>query len=414
MLSAEQVLDKATDDGSLDSDDWPRTLDFVLAQLDQIVNDFPKPIVPSSDPLSTSSANSPSRPTNLISSQDSHTTDKENAPPATPPRPPVPAFPGTPSASQPEAHALPKETLHLYQSIRSTLSTNFAKNPPHTIQRLAELVLRPAQHYSFLPSYLRALDRVVSVSSPSTIFPLPLAVLPNSTGLLNGAAVTPPSSLGSDESLGGALLTPIPWLQNRQSELISESTEIVDGPNGAGRIETVSVMNGAGGTPAFTSSAPTTTTTATTSSSSQSIHSSHPEGESLPDTGPVTQGEILRQEQEAGIVLSNPHSMQPNRITVAQSEGGAAVDTVEGEEEVPHARGPDVIGIEDTGLQKPGGNRLDFEAAVGRRGLRSSKSPGVVDNDKTEDAEMKEDDKADDAKPDADEQEKVDEEMKDE
>jgi hypothetical protein len=47
---------------------------------------------------------------------------------------------------------------------------------------------------------------VLSVSSPSTAFPLPQNTeLPNG-GLQNGFG------LGSDESLGGALLTPIPWL----------------------------------------------------------------------------------------------------------------------------------------------------------------------------------------------------------
>lgn len=408
------MLEKAAEDGSLDSDDWPRTLEYLLSHLDEIVKGFPNPPPSSLEPLSASNANSPSRPPVLPSSQESQTADKENAPPATPPRPPVPAFPGTPSASasQTEGQTFPKETLDFYQSIRHTLSSNFSKNPPHTIQRLAELILHPTQRYRFLPSYLRALDRVVSVSSPSTIFPLPLAVLPNSTGLLNGTTATSPSNLGSDESLGGALLTPIPWLQNRQSELVSESTEMVDGPNGAGRIETVSVMNGAGGTPAFTPAASNTTP----ANAAQNITSAHPEGEGLPDTGPVTQGEILRQEQEAGIVLSNPHSVQPNRIAVGEVErGGAIVDTVEGEDEVPHARGPEIIGMEDTGPQKAGADKLDIEGAVGRPSLRKSKSPGVAEDEKKDDEAMEEDEggaaKDEDAK--LEENSAKDEEMKD-
>lgn len=333
----------------------------------QIVHDFPKPTAPPSDTLA-----SLDRTQHVLSSQESQTADKENAPPQTPPRPPVPAF-----SSAAEPNSIPTETLNLYSSIRNALSKNFAKNPPHTIQRLAELVLRPQQRYRFLPPYLRALDRVVSVSSPNTIFPLPLAVLPNSGGLLNGTTPTPISTLGSDESLGGALLTPIPWLQNRSSELISESTEIVDGPHGAGRIETVSVVNGAHGQPTLQSTSP---------ASNSQISPAQAEGEGLPATGPVTQGEILRQEQEAGVVLSNPHTIQPNRTMMGEIEGGGTImETVEGEEEVPHARGPEIIGMEDTGPQAPK-EGMDIEGAVGRPSLgRGSKSPGPVEGSKDED-----------------------------
>ena len=275
-----------------------------------------------------------------------------------------------------------------YASIRNTLSTNFAKNPPHTVQRLAELILEPRKSYSYLPPYLRALDRVVSVSSPLTLFPLPQAVLPTAGGLLHGTTSIPSqtAALGSDEALGGALLTPIPWLQNRaQNELISESTEMVDGPNGAGRIETVTVGMLSGQRQESPSASPVA-----------QIASSHPDGETLPSTGPVTQGELLRQEQEAGIVLNNPHSMttSPTRTTYGETEGGGSImETVEGEEETPHARGPEIIGMEDTGPQKPG-NSLDIEGAIGRPSVdKASKSPGPAPSAEGEakDAETKHD-----------------------
>lgn len=246
------------------------------------------------------------------------------------------------------------------------------------MQRLAELVLEPKKRYKYLPPYLRALDRVISVSSPLNLFPLPLAVLPTSGGMLNGTtSTTTAPTLGSDESLGGALLTPIPWLQNRgQNELVSESTEMVDGPNGAGRIETVTVgmLTGRQRPDAAANS------TASPNNVAQ-IASSHPDGETLPSTGPVTQGELLRQEQEAGIVLNNPHTLTTSdaRTTYGESEGaggGTILDTVEAEEEPPHARGPEEIGMEDTGPQKKAG-ALDIEGAVGRPSVdRASKSPG--------------------------------------
>jgi hypothetical protein len=162
---------------------------------------------------------------------------------------------------------------------------------------------------------------------------------------------------------------------------------MVDGPNGAGRIETVTVGMLTGRQ--RPDAAPTNNPVA-------QIASSHPDGETLPSTGPVTQGELLRQEQEAGIVLNNPHSLttSPTRTTYGESEGGGTIiDTVEGEEEPPHARGPELIGMEDTGPQKKVG-ALDIEGAVGRPSVdRASKSPGPVasSEEKVNDEEMKDD-----------------------
>lgn len=171
---------------------------------------------------------------------------------------------------------------------------------------------------------------------------------------------------------------------------------MVDGPNGAGRIETVTVGMLSGQVPRQETASP---------SQVSQIASSHPDGETLPSTGPVTQGELLRQEQQAGIVLSNPHTLttSPTRTAFGEIEGGGTiVDTVEGEEEAPHARGPEIIGMEDTGPQKQGAS-LDIEGAIGRPSLeRTSKSPNPeaapdteVKDEKMDDAEDKnEDDQA--------------------
>ncbi|PVI03226.1 hypothetical protein DM02DRAFT_612448, partial [Periconia macrospinosa] len=383
MTSPESVLQKAAQDGSLDPAEWPETLSYILNQLDDIINQFPKPAPP---PPSDPSTAARSQPT--TSSQDSATGDKENAAPTTPTRPPVPAFAGQ------EPGPWPPEAINMYSSIRTALSKNFPKDAPHTIQRLAELILEPQRRYKFLPPYLRALDRVISVSSPNALFPLPQPFLPTAPGLLNGitSVSSPTSSLGSDESLGGALLTPIPWLQSRgaQNELISESTEMVDGPNGAGRIETVTVAMLNAGSP---NTSPTATQAAGLTGSggatgNSQIASSHPDGETLPSMGAVTQGEILRQEQEAGVVLNNPHSLtsHPSRTVLGEAavEGtgsgtvttASIMETIEGEEEAPHARGPEVIGMEDTGPQRSSG-AMDIEGAIGRPSIeRASKSPG--------------------------------------
>lgn len=377
--------------------------------------------------------------------------------------------------------------------ITGVLNESFHTYPPHTIQRLAELVVEPRKHYRSLPSYLHAVDRVVHVTSGHNIYPLPPAVpdmthmhingvtetastRENSADHLSGqpvqslwATTTSSSSssnssssapIGSDEALGGALLTPIPWLarqaanggdgssesgesstlgsdaggtslpvgqgasantnsssssssspspsstsqqrQGRQFEMQvrTESTETIDGPNGMGSIETVSVsINGV---------------SSMSAAQQQRV---------------ITQGELIRQEQRAGVVpvsqlarggpvVVTTTSSDP--LTAAESEGDTAMgegdgdrdtnseksdDDMADDEEAPHARGPDLIGAADMGPQKTGslstfsishgGNvevrGIDVEAAVGRKHevqvpSADSQSDGAVASDDNDDA----------------------------
>jgi hypothetical protein len=312
-----------------------------------------------------------------------------------------------PDSIEAQPGTLPPDLLSLYQYSARTLERDFANSPPYTIQRLAELVLYPKRHYRFLPAYLRALDRTVSVTSPLSEFPLPtLNASANGGFLTNGDTSAALSSaadgLGSDESLGGALLTPIPWLRNavnasnsnttagsQEGELHSESTETIEGPHGAGSIETVSVtVNGvpsAVGVPQQSSSTPASPTLSEQSDASTSSTASAESTEAqLRQQGGVTQGELLRQEQEAGVVpvsqsgprrsLISGGAVAVGRVPVADSmantTGEHATDISMDErpiEETPHARGPEVIGMEDMGPQKHElGGGLDMEAAVGR------------------------------------------------
>lgn len=359
---------------------------------------------------------------------------------------------------------LPTPIERMLGDITQHLMSTFYKYPPHTIQRLAELVLEPKRHYRTLPTYLHALDRVVHVTSGLNIYPLPPAVpdMRRTSLLSNGvtdalATPSPWASPGSDEALGGALLTPIPWLQpshhgmgghsqssissprrsptgsqnngsaggmgsDFEGEVHTESTETIDGPNGMGSIETVSVsVNG------------------------------------IPSMGArgvgVTQGELLRQEQRAGVVpvsqlvpshhvhgAGNPHApvhrrassgspptlessnpagsssasaspseerqksqSPPNNrpdtasaTTTPEDPNAGVVGSVTGtEEEKPHMRGPEELGAEDMGPQHatsstvggPGGvemQGIDVEAAVGRKanspaGRANSKSPPTTE-----------------------------------
>lgn len=323
---------------------------------------MPHPHLPPSGPLF-----SPPPPSQVAetASQSSTTStqsaNKENAPPHADPSP----------------GGLPPQIQYLLSSIISTLNTLFPKHPPHTIQRLAELILSPKQHYKTLPSYLHAVDRVVHVTSGAHTFPLPPAIPdPSSSAILsNGGALDPLSiswgnrsasspqagGLGSDESLGGALLTPITWLSKSnggshsplEGEVKTESTEVIEGPNGPGGVETVSVS--VNGVPS------------TRNEAAPLELSSDNSPTNLRMEGGVTQGELLRQEQRAGVV------------PVSQLEGNRGDSDGMGEEdEVPHARGPEEIGMEDMGPQGNGSatqrggpgvamQGIDIEAAVGRR-----------------------------------------------
>src|SRR5579871_5740846 len=237
------------------SEHWPAVLEDILQRLDAVrsinnrilVNEakfflvqivdykFPRPTIP--PPPFQNSLLNPSQLTTQrhskpgeASSQESQVTDKENAPPihSTPERPPIPPFSSTGTStthniSTEDPYTLPSELSALVQSIKTTLLKTFPTHPPHTIQRLAELILHPKTHYRFLPPYLRALDRVVNVTSNTTIYPLSPGPSIHATLVNGGTAISSPHTidivtsaaeqLGVDESLGGALLTPIPWLR---------------------------------------------------------------------------------------------------------------------------------------------------------------------------------------------------------
>lgn len=79
--------------------------------------------------------------------------------------------------------------------------------------------------------------------------------------------------------------------------------------------------------------------------------------------GAMTQGELIRAEQQA----SSPPA-PVGSLAVGTATGRAMSPALESEEEMPHARGPEAIGMEDTGPQAQGKEGvLDMEAAVGRR-----------------------------------------------
>lgn len=351
---------------------WPGLLERLLSRLDsvslylpsayiihvayetpQIIhNDFPKPIVSIPPPVNVSPDDQAGVSASQGSSQESQTANKENAPPQYP-RPNSSILSSPPTLRPVPGDRAHQETVSSeifpeLNSIRATLTTSFATSPPHTVQRLAELILRPRLHFRFVGPYLRAVDRVVSVSSGTDRFP-PMSVRPaglNGAGLPNGTSSVAASGsswssfLDGDDSLGGALLTPVSWLQAEQpEEMLTEALPSRQRMNGPGPGE---------------------------GDSAEADHGMvDDEGtESLRELGAVTQGELLRQEQEAGVVPTAEPLGRQSRSGTTENEA-----TMEDEEPHPHVSGPDEVGIEDMGPQEPGEarGRFDVDVALGRK-----------------------------------------------
>ncbi|EMR10723.1 hypothetical protein PNEG_00873 [Pneumocystis murina B123] len=58
----------------------------------------------------------------------------------------------------------------LFDRIKNVLLSNFLTHPPHTVQRLAELLLTPKLHYNSLSKYLRAVEKTLMVTSTTADF----------------------------------------------------------------------------------------------------------------------------------------------------------------------------------------------------------------------------------------------------
>ncbi|OKO92767.1 hypothetical protein PENSUB_12752 [Penicillium subrubescens] len=263
---------------------------------------FPPPSEPNAIPESSNKENT--APEDTLASHQPQATS--GSPPSSERMPDSQPQPPSPQPND----VLPPPLALLLRSIRSSIQSFFVAKPPHTIQRLAELILRPRAHYNTLPAYLRAVDRVVSVTSGADVFPFSVApsISTQPNGLVHqtnsaGAYLAPDytSGLGSDESLGGALLTPIPWLTN------------------------VSFDGGDGGI-----------------LEEQETTATQPQELELATT-------VTAEGEEEPKVASEP----------------SPADTLE---EVPHARGPPIVGVEDLGLQDGKGVEMTLGERVGSDG----------------------------------------------
>lgn len=256
-----------------------RDVKYILTQnsgQQNVFDEFPTPKEPPK--LSAhSSSDPPSSPPKVLPSQlpssdtPTKSTPQDQIPPSSPPQAET-AFPTSAKIDQSSnvsstdpntvnSNTLPPPLLAEYDYIVRTIGSTFREEPPHTIQRFSELLLYPKQHYRYLPAYLNALGRLVAVSSTSVTFPLPpIESAYAASVLVNGTSSTTTHAHEGEDNLGGALLTPIPWLNDANGD--GEGME----PNGVDSADGDAAMTGE---------------------------------ESARVAGAVTQGELLRQEQAA-------------------------------------------------------------------------------------------------------------------
>ena len=185
----------------------------------------------------------------------------------------------------------------------------------------------------------------------------------------------------NDESLGGALLTPIPWLRNGVVPSREDDSSGTHSSGDAGSEDEHDDILAIppGGSISSPSSASSRAAAGLPLVSASPNHLV-PERED----GAVTQGELIRQEQEAGVVPVG-HSDADSRGMMLDDDEEDEEDDEEledGEErdnesEVPHARGPGMLGAVDIGrvggrdVELNLGNRGD-DANAGRRGIRDA------------------------------------------
>lgn len=157
-------------------------------------------------------------------------------------------------------------------------------------------------------------------------------------------------ALGSDESLGGALLTPIPWLKESDTmtpiegdidpgEVLHARNKVEDWQDRDAVDDDDFINDGIIDTP---------TAIADAQAIAAVVEEHASNGNLVPgrQDGAVTQGELIRMEQEAGIVPV-PHE---DIGRIGDEEYGMRYGAEDEAEGSVHARGPDMVGTVDMGL----------------------------------------------------------------
>ncbi|KAF3932719.1 hypothetical protein ABW19_dt0204359 [Dactylella cylindrospora] len=384
----EALVNQLAIDSKIDLQEWPDVLDYMLKRLDWIAhNSFPLPkpppllsptkppvsisrestlLIQPPDELDSQDPNSQAEPatenqdaTQNPPSGDAIVTDPPAATvnveatqsepsiqvPASSEEPPAGSLVSTQSTTipsteppaetsaatqsnggSPEEKFIPPTLQSSLASAVQTLTASFSQAPPHTIQRFAELILKPTKHYRSLAKFLRAVHRVISVTSGLDKFPLPIThdgqtasnAIPIGSGLVNDT-----------EEISGATLTPIPWASAK--EYVAAHADAAGSPLSDEGAASLIVDEGNG----------------------------------------ISQGELLRKEQEAGIV---PMSQAGGPL---ENSGNSPLDE-------HHVSGPPELGPADVGPQPEGtvfgekpsgdGNAKEDEMDVDTKGEEATAS----------------------------------------
>ncbi|EWC43535.1 hypothetical protein DRE_01422 [Drechslerella stenobrocha 248] len=209
-----------------------------------------------------------------------------------------------------EEKLLPPTLKSSLAAVVQVLTTKFGQAPPHTVQRLAELLLKPTRHYRSLAKFLRAAYRVVAVTSGADKFPLPMVhdgqatmnAIPIGSGLVNE----------HDDAATGATLTPIPWASAREY-VANANGGVGVGVGVGGGVVAAGLIEG---------------------DSAAAVAAVGLVGDADVNGG-ISQGELLRREQEAGVVPAS------------QVEGSGGAEDV-------YVTGPPELGAADVGPQPEG------------------------------------------------------------
>ncbi|RPA87209.1 hypothetical protein BJ508DRAFT_410746 [Ascobolus immersus RN42] len=255
------ILQQWASTGKAEITDWPDMLQRLIQRIEDIAH---KTYITIPDTRPSSPPPPPPPAPSTIERPESRLS--MNSHPVSPP----PS--SSPEAMQPTPYPdLPPACSVLLLEIKECLHTYFTTAPPYTIQRMSELILEPKRHYTNLEKFLRALQKSVSVTSSIDNFPLPF----NEVEAANLASI----ALGSnaEDALGGARLTPIPWLEPTQL-----TAGFLEGEDGTSTVK--------------------------------------------PDPNGISQGELLRQEQTLNIVPAN--QITPDEGQVHEGPPGIGAEDV--------------------------------------------------------------------------------------
>ncbi|GAA5901291.1 hypothetical protein JCM8208_002327 [Rhodotorula glutinis] len=297
----------------------------------------------------------------------------------------------------------PDDAMHARARAYDTLDS--FSSPPFTIQRLCELALYPRRQYTSLPKYLRAVSRVLSVTSERTAFDeddgadhfasTSAVTLDTSLGVIRQGVIHPPAHSLSLSPIATRrptpspsspsprsspqvvpLLSPIPWLRKGDSGAPAPSSSSSKAMSENGDVESFHL----GSPPPATSPRPPTvslpSTNAAALASAPNPQSSPPKP--LQGQGPATATPTGGLVDEVDPGSGGSETMEPvalsSATTLAPPGEGDAVEGAGGEDTVEKGASlrERFVRASSPRVEAP----LDPEASAGSEGAQDEMATG--------------------------------------